>query len=62
MEGYKNNPETLDKTKELDEIVTNILAVKLGVFILISRSATLYSDLIYSITSILARSVSTKVL
>jgi hypothetical protein len=26
MEGYKNDPKTLDKTRELDKIITNILA------------------------------------
>jgi hypothetical protein len=51
----------LDKTKELGKIVTDILAVKLGEFVLISRSITLYSDLIYSTTSISARSIFTKV-
>jgi hypothetical protein len=51
----------LDKTRELDKIVTDILAVKLGVSTPISRSAILYSDLIYSTTSILARNISTKV-
>jgi hypothetical protein len=62
MEGYKSNPEALDKTRELDEIITNILAVKLGVSILISRFMILYSDLIYSITSILIRNIYTKIL
>jgi hypothetical protein len=52
----------LDKTKELDEIVINILAVKLGVSVSISCFAILYLDLTRSITSILARSISTKVL
>jgi hypothetical protein len=51
----------LDKTRELGKIITDILAVKLGVFILISRFAILYSDLIRSITSISTRSVSTKI-
>jgi hypothetical protein len=27
IEGYKSDPEALDKTRELGEIVTNILAV-----------------------------------
>jgi hypothetical protein len=62
MEGYKSDPEVLDKIKELGEIVINILAVKLGVSVLILYSAILYSDLTYSITSILARSISTKTL
>jgi hypothetical protein len=51
----------LDKTRELDKIVINILAVKLGIFILISRSATLYLDLIRSIISISTCNISTKV-
>jgi hypothetical protein len=62
MEGYKSDPEALDKTRELDKIITNILAVKLKISILISCFTTLYLDLIYSITSILARNISTKVL
>jgi hypothetical protein len=47
----------LDKTRKLGEIVINILAVKLGIFVLISRSAILYLDLTRSITSILARNI-----
>jgi hypothetical protein len=62
MEGYKSNPEALNKTRELDEIITDILAVKLGIFILISRSMILYLDLTRSITSISAHSIFTKVL
>jgi hypothetical protein len=62
MKGYKSNPKALDKTRELGEIVTNILAVKLEVFIPISRSTILYLDLTHSITLILAYSISTKVL
>jgi hypothetical protein len=62
MEGYKNDPEALNKTRELGEMVTNILAVKLEISVLILRSTTLYLDLIYSITLILARNISTKTL
>jgi hypothetical protein len=61
MEGYKSDPEALDKTRELGEIVTDILAVKLGVSIPISCSAILYLDLTRSITLILARNISTKI-
>jgi hypothetical protein len=62
MEGYKSGPEALDETRELGEIVINILAVKLGIFILILRFAILYLDLIYSTTSILVYNISTKAL
>jgi hypothetical protein len=51
----------LDKTKELGEIVTDILVVKLGVSILISRSATLYLDLIRLTTLISVYNIYTKV-
>jgi hypothetical protein len=48
----------LDKARELGEIVTDILAVKLGASAPTSRSTTPYSDLTRSTTSISARSVS----
>jgi hypothetical protein len=62
MEEYKNNLEALDKTRELDEIIIDILAIKLGISILILYSAILYLDLIYLITLILTRNISTKIL
>jgi hypothetical protein len=62
IEGYKSDLEALDKARELGEMVTDILAVKLGVSAPISRSAILYLDLTCSIISITARNVSTKTL